>query len=154
MLHRIVSLLLVPTIFLQGIGYCHSQAATCLHEPAGHEQRPHFHLCMVGLYHHAHQDHHADQDGKPNGQNEQALGQQAPAESHDDDAVYVSELVMLGWRSSHSQVASGDYSTLVPMDAMASNPLTTALLRLLTHPPPSLLCRHCPIYLRTLALLI
>jgi hypothetical protein len=155
MFHRVVSLLLVPTLFLQGMGVCHSQGGTCLHEPAGHEEAPHFHLCIVGLYHHAHEDHHADQDGKPKGHNEHALAQQVPTLNHDDDAVYVSALVMLGRRSGYSQVASGDYSALlVTIDAMVGSPPMMALSRLLAHPLPSLLCHHCPIYLRTLALFI
>jgi hypothetical protein len=109
---------------------------------------------MVGLYHHAHKDHHTDQDRKPDGHSEQALGQPDPAEDHDDDAVCVSALVMLGGRSSYSPVTSADYSALMPMDARVGSPLTTAHSALLAHSPPSLLCHVCPVYLRTLALLI
>jgi hypothetical protein len=109
---------------------------------------------MVGLYHHGHEDHHAYQTGKPNGHKERALGQQAPTEDHDDDAVYVSGLVMLGWRSWYSQVASQNASPLALMNALAGSPFTAALSLWPAHPPSSFVCYHCPIYLRTLALLI
>src|SRR5260370_26907882 len=152
MFPRVVSVLLVPTLFLQGMAEGHSLGPTSLHEPAGHEQRPHFHLSMVGLYHHAPKYHHAGQDGKPNGRQEQTLAQQAPTQDHDDDAVSLSARLMLGGRSLHSQVASGDCSALVPMDATTGSPVTTAHSPLLAHPPPSFLCHQFPLYLRTLAL--
>jgi hypothetical protein len=154
MFHRVMSLLLVPTLHLQGMDFCHSHGGTCVHEPARCEQRPHFHLCMVGLYHHAHKDHHADQVGKPKGHKDHAVGQPAPTPDHDDDAIYVPSLVLLGSRSWYPHVASGEHSAPIPMDGMVGRPLGTALLPSLALRQPSLPCRHSPIYLRTLPLLI
>lgn len=154
MLRLVVSGLLLPAVLLQGMGFCHSRAGACLHAPACHEQGTHFHLCMVGLNHHAHASHHVHQDRKPNGHGKQALGERAPADDHGDDAVSASALAMLGGRSWYSQAASAEYSVLVPMEARAGSALATSHSRLLAHPSPSLVCRTCPVYLRTLALLI
>jgi hypothetical protein len=154
MFQRVLFLLLVFALFLQGMGFCSCQDDPCSRDPAGHERRPHFHLCMVGLHHHDQKDHHADQSGEPTGHKGQTLGQQAPAEGHTDDAVYVSALATLGWHSLSSTFASGYNSALVPMDATVGSPLTTAVAALLRHSLPFLSCHYCPIYLRTLALLI
>jgi hypothetical protein len=61
--------------------------------------------------------------------------------------------VMPGDNDVYPPVSSGDYSPLVPVYAMPGSLLTTGLSPVLAHPTPSLLRQHCPIYLRTLALL-
>jgi hypothetical protein len=108
---------------------------------------------MVGLHHHSHKDRHVAQVCKPNGQTVPSLGPPTPTK-HDDDAISVSAPLMLGGRCSYPRSISEDYSSRMPLAARANRLLTTAHLPLSAHPPPSFLCHICPIYLRTLALLI
>jgi hypothetical protein len=154
MLRRVVSLFLVPALFLQGIGFGLSQGGACWHATAGHEQRLHFHLCMLGLYHHAHPDHHAGGDGKPDSRNDQALRQQAPTADHEEDAIYVSGSVMLRDRSSHSPAASAGYSALLLMDALVGRPVTTVRAAWRVSLPASSPAHYCSLYLRTRVLLL
>jgi hypothetical protein len=136
------------------MGFCQSQCGICVHESAGHEQQPHFHLCTVGLCQHACKNHHADLASKPKGHKEQVLGEQTPVEDHDHDAVYLSAQMMLGWHSSHAHVAAEYDSMLRPVDAMLAHPCAPAIAPWWANPLFSLPCHDCPLYLRTLALLI
>src|SRR5213076_1600652 len=90
MIRRFVCLLLVPTLFLQGIGFAHSHAGTGESEPPGHDQTPHFHWHFFQAHSHLYddRDHHGNHDCDQVDDEDQAADQQAPAEDHDDDAVY------------------------------------------------------------------
>lgn len=151
---RVVSLLLVPTLFLQGLGFCHCLCGTCANGPAGHEERAHFHLSMVGLCHHAHKSQHAGQDCKQNGLNEPGLGEQAPIEHHDHDVVYVAAPMILGLDSSGFQIPGGNRPILLPMEGIIDSLATMTPGLRLAYSPVSSRYNHCPLYLRTLALLI
>ena len=154
MFPRVVSLLLAPTLLVQAMAFCPFQCDTCFHEPEEHDQRPHFHLCAVGLWRHADKDLHAAQHGKPNSRNVPTLGRQSSSRDHDDDAIYVSALLVAGRRSSASHSASGSHSVSVPADTLVGGPLAPGRAPVLAHLKPSFLCRICSISSRTLPLLI
>src|SRR5262249_23754031 len=148
MLHRVVSLLLVPTLLLQGVSFAHSHIGTGVQEPVGHDQTPHFHWHFVGtpaLLRHDDEDQDADDDHA----NNEAPGLVAPATDHDKDTVYVPLSVMLGWRRQQSTVVSEDCSALLAMAWIRISP-QEIINRLLPQPrpPPLLLYWQCPIYLR------
>jgi hypothetical protein len=158
MYRRVVSLLLLPAVLLtqwSGVGHSHGSF-----QPAGHDHTPHVHSCLLSSHHHdGYEGRHHDQDADP-GDPEQAecLGQSAPVEDHDDDAVYIPASALLRLRGQSSQDRSSEWSDPVATGAMVSTPLAVPrLFPPLSHPPPRSCrphCPDCPVYLQTCALLI
>ncbi|OAI53905.1 hypothetical protein AYO44_15630 [Planctomycetaceae bacterium SCGC AG-212-F19] len=144
MFYRAVCLLLLPLLVLQGMCLTLSQGGPCFHQPAGHHQAPHFHLCALGWHHH--DATHDDEDD--------AADQSSPATGHEDDAVYLTAPVMLASRSPLPQIGADNFATSVPTTATSALLSITGSAALSVHPPPLLLHEHCPLYLRTLTLLI
>jgi hypothetical protein len=156
MYRRVVSLLLLPAVLLtHGVGAGHSHDGF---QPAGHDQTPHLHLCVFSPHHHHegseshHHGHDADRDDPDRAE---SLGQPAPLEDHDDDAVYFPTSVVLGFQGQNNQQRSLDLADSPAMGAMVNTLLDMPPLSLpLAHPPP-LFCRPpCPLYLQICALLI
>jgi hypothetical protein len=154
MYHRVVSFLLMPTLFLQGLCVAHPVGGTCAHAHAGHESRPHLHLCMIGLYHHHDEDHPADEKDASNNKKEQHVAKPAQVERHDDDAVYLPEATMQDRHLAKSAFASGPSSAPTAIVSLVGGGLTTAPVHLLMRLPPLLPFHKCPIYLHSSALLI
>jgi hypothetical protein len=157
MFYRAACLLLVPALLLQGMGTAHTHLGSGVAEPPEHGHSPHFHYLFWGTHsrwHHDQDDHHAH-DGVPEDDDDQ-VDEDVPASDHDDNAIYVPAFVLLCWQCQPSPVGSGDVTALVPLGDTPGSPFTAAApLRIpLTHPPPLLLCEHCPLYLRVLAILI
>jgi len=152
MYRQVVSLMLVMALLFQGICHAHLHAGECDHQPFGQDQAPHFHLCAIFGHHDDCPAEVDQQDIEPADENP-AITVFRPG-CHENDAIYVSALVML--RSQRHDSATGS-SGCVPADMLGT--VDRMLVRAdststQTHPPPLLLCCNCPIYLRTLALLI
>lgn len=154
MFYRVVSLLLVPVLFLQGMCFGHSHGGTCLHGHAGHDHAPHFHLRAIFPHHPNSQDHHGDRNDDQDHHEDDAFAPQTSTGCHDDDAVYVSGAVVLDRHRQDSQVGSDSFSALMPLVGSVGVLFAPTSSPLLTHLPPLLLHQYCPIYLRTQALLI
>ncbi len=147
-----VSILLVFLLLLQGMVFVPCQGDGCPHGPAGHDNAPHFHLCMLGL--HDHEDgHHRPTHHDGGTDKDEETVPQCPA-SDDDDAVYTSGSAMLAGRDESFRVGLAEPGN-VTLGA-ADVDLVPLLNQADSVPPATPLgpCPDCPIYLRTLALLI
>jgi hypothetical protein len=151
MFQRVISSFLVPALLFQVICSVHAQEGSCPHGPCGHDPSPHFHLCMV--FSHDHDGCDQDLDADPHHPGNDAFPCPVRTHCHDDDAIYVPGNMLLGLRRSNFQSDAKDCPPLASIAEISGVPLATALLPRLTHPPP-LPGQHCPLYLRTLTLLI
>lgn len=162
MIHRVVSLLLVPMLLLQGVSFAHSHDGTGVEEPDEHAQTRHLHCPLFGTHSHPHHHdgehhHHDDQDDSdadaaPQG-GDDTSGQQAPARDHDDDAVYAPE-AMTNSVPGQQWSGSAGWFALVTTLGMVFTSIAPVPPPPRTHPPPLLPFGDCPLYLRTLTLLI
>ena len=141
MFQRAISLLVAAMLPFQGMCFAHSHVGTELPGHAG--QTPHFHLFGIAAHHHVQEDCADESEDDDD---------DAPIQ-HEDDAVYVSALLMLGWhcRPSSSDLDGLSWQAPVTATVFASH-VFTALLLPPTHPPP--FYQPCSIYLWTLTLLI
>ena len=152
MFRRSMSALLTLLLLLQGVAFAHCQGGACLHGPTGHDDAPHFHLCMLGLHHHEVGHHHPSHDDDPAGHQRESDRPQCPTD--DDDAVYVAATLVLDGRGGPFLGGSEALGTLVCDDALVSlSPVVPPPL-IRTHPAVPPPWPGCPTYLRTLALLI
>jgi len=130
-------------------------------EPEHHAQRPHIHVGGhgedVSTAHHAEhsdQSHCHDPGYVPGADEHNAALPPAtvPVGEHDSDAVYCSESVTLA-RDAES-VLSAKEVTVSVIFHVADQSEGLPRLGPLRRQPPSLIVAACPIYLRTLSLLI
>jgi hypothetical protein len=83
----------------------------------------------------------------------EAVDRLPPTKDHDDDAVYFTASVMLACK--HGEVSQENLGTFLPVEGVVrSRPVAQASSSQRAHPPPLLLHPHCPLYLRTLTLLL
>jgi hypothetical protein len=147
MVQRVVSFVLLPTLLLQGACSTFAHEGTCPHGPVGHDSAPHFHLCeLFGGHNHDDRDLDCSAD--------EAFTQQGSTHCDDDDAVYVPASQVLDHARQHAHAASGGYWQCLPVAGMSGTALAAALSRCPTPPPLIFLWQSCPVYLRTLTLLI
>lgn len=137
MYRRVLTLLLLPPLLLQGVCFSHSHASEDIAEPADHAHTRHFHSPL-----HTHPHHHHDED-EP----------QAPlSPAHDDDAVYFPDAIP-GSTADDSSLTQEQNAFVLALqafiDAVSIAPPSPPAV---AHPPPLPPC--CPLYLRTLTLLI
>src|SRR5262249_27621230 len=119
MIRRAISLLLVPMLLLQGMSFAHSHGGTGVYEPPGHDHTPHVHWYLFATpahQHHEDQDHVQDADDDDDG--DVAADPKTPATDHDDDALYVSVSLMLGWPGYSSQAASHGVSSMLAVASL------------------------------------
>jgi len=149
MFWRIVTPLLIPTLLFQGMAYCHFQWDSLLEGHAQETELPHIHLSSIGLSNRPN-DPYFQQTGRTG----QFPEQQTPIQDHDADAVYVSELLMLGGHSSYSLDFTADLWIPALIDALIPCTLKTLHLAGFANSPHSSSSHHCPLYLRIHLLLI
>lgn len=150
MLRRCASLLLAPTVLLSqwgSLGHSHGSI-----EPAGHGSALHFHFSFFSWHD---QDDDDDHDDTCCGDQEAMCNERlSPIHDHDADAVYLPGLAILGSQDSDTQCPSNAWWTGGAWNvALVSDPDPTRQVPKLSHHPP-LIFEACPIYLRTLSLLI
>lgn len=155
MMSRFATFLLVPLLLLpHGMGFRHSHGDSgpghdLSHDPS-HDRQPHIHVGW--LFHHDHGVH--DRDDCENHPAEPTPAEPMPAPHHDDDAVAVAGPFVLTSRAAAS-LGARDEPARTGMLLSASlfpPPAPTAFVPR-PHPPPA--CGEaCPIYLRTLSLLL
>jgi hypothetical protein len=151
MLWRVITGLLIPLILLPGMCLAHPSAQ----DASGRDRTPHLHLRFFYTLWRTFPD---DRDhGRLHRSNAGATDSHCgkPTPDHDHDAVYLPVSVIQGWRCEPPQVLLVDTATmLVPAEIVDSLPTTLCLTpaqRLLS---PSHHCQPCPIYLRSLSLII
>jgi hypothetical protein len=131
------------------VGHCHG-----IGQPAGHDQRPHFHL-GCGSHCHAHAGP-VRQSANDDAHHEPSPSLRHLPPHHDDDAVYLPAPVDLGLHpSADSEAGSDDGAALalfVSPSATAA-PFASGRWRS-THAPPGGRPDSGPLYLQTHALLI
>jgi hypothetical protein len=138
MLRAAVCSLLVPSLLLsQLLGIAHGGACE-----AEHHQRPHFHIYG------GHEHHESDPSDLEEHQNPD---QPDPLDDHDNDAVYLSTDLAIAKRHD-----SGHHTDLCALLALSVPAMVIGDPgeKHSFHHPPVLARQPCPIYLRTLALLI
>lgn len=160
MIHRIVCLLLIPTILLiQSVSLGHQHAGT---QPAGHNDNPHFHLSSLsGHHHHNHgsdgHHHHHNDDEDNSSEPDRQQPQPEPLSDHDSDAIHIACFDALAYIKGHS-VLDNTLTTLAFLTVFGLAQFSTfqtesAHLATRAHPPFSPRC-SCPLYVRHLTLLI
>lgn len=151
MFQRVVSFLLMPALIFQAVCSVHAREGSCPHGPCGHDPAPHFHLCMVLSHeHHDDCDHDADRDDSGH----DALACTHRAHCQENDAIYVQGNLVTGLRRTVIPGVVAGCPLLASMGGLSGVSIPPALLPSLTHPPPILPGQPCPLYLRTLTLLI
>jgi hypothetical protein len=148
MLGKFLHLILLPTLLLQGMCFGHSHCTASVDDPLSDEQRPHFHLRAVNLFRHECVKQPAEDGCKTDG----ALGQHIPDRNHDDDAIYVSAHLAMGWSFANSVTPSDDSTPQDTIDAVAVNSDSTDAFPWQASPTRTF--HRYPIYLRVMALLI
>jgi hypothetical protein len=144
MLRRVVVLLLVPVVLVPWAGIAHAHAGCSIHDPAGLDRAPHFHLRVLCQLSQSCTD---DDDCS------QTLDWGTPSPDHDDDAVYVPTSVILGRLSEHAPAVAPDRTALLLLmpDIFAMAPVAALST---TTPPLSPDAGPDPPCLRSLPLLI
>jgi hypothetical protein len=152
MLRRAITQLLVPLVLLPCV-VAHSHAWTSIHDPSGQYRPPHVHL---RFFYPSWWQSRNDQDYYrylSNAKNK-SFTRNRSAPDHDDDAIYLPVSVLLGWHSDPPVAPLLKTSALVTpagtiylLEAAVSIPLPLFF-------PPVVQGRLCPIYLRSLTLLI
>src|SRR5262245_25189565 len=133
--NRLVSLLLVPFVLLaQGSGFAHSHGGTGVAEPPGHDFRPHVHLGLGGAHHHDHGGHHHHPGDDDDSCDDNPL-RPAPAGDHDDDAVYLPNLVSVSIRPQSLESPAKVFSPALTFGSTGAAP-AAAHRPWLAHPPP------------------
>jgi hypothetical protein len=153
MFRRVVARLLVLLLFLPGTWAAHAHAGTSAHDPSGSDRAPHFHLRVFYVSWQQYPSgqnvhfHHWHDEGK-------ALTGSKPATDHDDDAVYLPVSVLLGW-CSDPPVDLGNATELAMLAGTVRLP-DVALIKIPPQEssPPAARWHACPLYLRSLTLLI
>jgi hypothetical protein len=147
MYRRVVALLLLPCVPL-------TQSAACGHhhhgrEPAGHDQRPHVHLCQHTHEHHGHKHNHPHNAPEP----DSTPAAPTPLHEHDCDAIYVAVDVTAPGRAQGVDHDDHGSCWLSPSPGVVFCQLNDARAYApqWAHPPP--LAPDCPLYLLHLALL-
>jgi hypothetical protein len=142
MFRRVLVLLLVFGLLVQGMAFPHAHAAESSDAPAGHASKPHVHTSHS---HHGHSHEHGHRHHSP----ENSTTTSGSAPSHDDTSIYVSDQIAL-----HAQrvmeiappVSSG---LLVEYQSFRGPALTIAQPFTDRPPDPG---DGCPLYLRLLSL--
>jgi hypothetical protein len=166
MLRRILSLLLMPLVLAsQGLVVAHSHQGNHVSEPAGHAARPHFHVGDNEHHHHRgnshshkHQHgnrsdhHHHSQTGHPDDEGAVADGLM-PTRSHDDDAVYLPDMV----KALTNRQSASDAELMLVLNDLPLWKLVVPDVSLTVaaggySQPPPLIDSGGPLYLRTLSL--
>jgi hypothetical protein len=143
MYRRVVAHILIPLLLVPGL--CHAHAGTSTDDLGGIIRPPHFHIRSL----------------IPSGQQQPVRGSlsegwilhpvQAP-QDHDADAIYLSLSVIHGW-GSNFQVITGDLPGLLRHADCVFSPIA-----FVTNPrtieQPGFVISPCPLYLRSLSLLI
>ena len=154
MIRRVFSLLLIPLMLAQSLGFAHSHEGTDTQEPGDHRSAHHFHF-PLWPHHHEEDDHDSDQDDSDDHDREGRHEQQLPLENHDSDAVYCPTSGSPALVGLDRGIGSSSVKLFVLLDASLNLPF--ALLQVPPSPipqRPSYRCAHCPVYLMTLSLLI
>ena len=153
MFRHVVSRLLVPLFLIPAMCPAHAHSGTSVHDPSGLNRAPHFHLRFFYL---SWQQCRNEKNYycRPESDEYKALAGRTPTADHDDDAVYLPLSVLLGWRS-NSPVAPVDPSGLATLAGTICVPNAAFVLSSSQEPsPPAAHWQLCPIYLRSLTLLI
>lgn len=153
MFRRVVSRLLVPLFLIPGMCPAHAHCGMSVHDPSGLNRTPHFHLRFFYL---SWQQcgNEKKHDSPAESDEYQARASRNPTADHDDDAVYLSLSILLGWRS-NSPVAPVDPSGMAALAVTIYVPNTAPVLTSSQEPsPPAAYGQPCPIYLQSLILLL
>jgi hypothetical protein len=151
MFRRVIARLLVLLLILPGTWAAYAHAGTSVHDPAGLDRSPHFHLRFFYL---SWPRYASDQSVHFDGQEGKTLTGSKPAADHDDDAVYVPVTVLLGW------CFDPPVDLVSPMGlAMPAGTLClpeTELVAISAQGPSqwAVRCHACPLYLQSLTILI
>lgn len=154
MTRRAFSLLLIPLMLVQSLGFAHSHECTDTQEPRDHRSAHHFHFPLWS-HHRDEDDHDSEHDESDDHDQEGSHERQLPIEEHDSDAVYCPASGLTAVVGLDRGIGSAGVKLFVSFDASLILPF--ALLQVPPspiHPPPSYRCAHCPVYLMTLSLLI
>ena len=107
MLRRLLTILLMLALALQGLAVPHAHGVAGESQPEGHNHRPHFHFAGCHSHHEhgngpCHSHHHDGARHHQNGSETPADSEPAPspASGHDTDAVYVSSEPAIAGNSS------------------------------------------------------
>ncbi|GEM_PF-3571747 len=105
MLRRLLTILLMLALALQGLAVPHAHGVAGESQPEGHNHRPHFHFAGCHSHHehgngHCHSHHH-EAAGHHQGSSEtQVASESGPAGGHDADAVYIASAPAIAGNSS------------------------------------------------------
>lgn len=139
MFPRVVAPVLIPLLLLPGLCCAQAHHGISDHDPTGLERSPHFHLRFLLL-------------ALPN-RDEDLCGSQ-PVEDHDDDAVYLSISTLLGWHSEHHPDPVAPPTLELPLPTVNLPDAILVFLPAETLPTLAGFWMVCPIYLRSLILLL
>lgn len=153
MLQRLIAILLILVVPVQGFAVPHSHGPMAGALPDDHNQRPHFHLS--GHHHHqghSHDDGHSHDprpcDNPGDEQNTSTPNVPAQPSNHDDDALYVSGDIGLNLSQNVQPIAEDGpvlWSICVPPTAIDTRCCVDAAASFLDR-------GDTPIYLITLSL--
>jgi|SRR6266496_1031040 len=156
MVRRVVALVLAPLLLAnQSLGLVHSHGPTARSEAAKEALQPHFHF--HGHHHHHHEvDCSHDDDADDHEDGDQPSGPVLKrSASHDDDAVYLGASTMLGnGRHVLSDLASQTVLTIASPHIQGDGIAATVCAGYTSWHAPPFFDPGCPIFLRTLSLLI
>jgi hypothetical protein len=152
MLRRLITVMLILALVLQGMALCQAQETGCLHKHAQEDLLPHIHLCTIGL--HDHESHqHVDEAEKAKEDGQCAHWQKDRNDLQDDDAVYVSAISILCGNHWHFHFDMTGQSTIAFQQVFVDLNTVTRSIRLsITSPDSNWYGRST--YLRNLALII
>jgi hypothetical protein len=153
MLWRVITGTLIPLVLLPGMCLAHPRTG----DASGRDRAPHFHLrFFYALWQTLPDDRSYCRRHRSNGDPTDSHFAK-PTPDHDYDAVYLPLSVIQGWRCEPLQVLLIDTATMLDLvqaetvDLLRSKLCLTPAQRLLSPFPH---CQPCPIYLRSLSLVI
>lgn len=168
MFPRVVVLLLIPTLLLQGSSFAHSHAGTGKNQSSEHARVPHFHVPGAGTHSHHHDDgghhhgpngdHHPPDDGDdaPEAASTPTPENESPCDDHDSDAVFITAVDAVAAERSQAGdevVSFGTWIVAGPSLLVTFTALSSVHLAINCHPPP-LIDSLCPLYVQHRSLVI
>jgi hypothetical protein len=153
MFRRVVFRLLVLLLLVPGMCAAHSHAGTSAHDPSGLNRPPHFHLRFFYLWcqQYGNERNYYFHQG---GHESTALTGSKPTADHDADAIYLSISVLLGWRSDLPVDPVSPLGLTMPPGTMCLADAAHVLVPSQELSPHAAHWQRCPIYLRSVTLLI